>query len=111
MHQKQNGDIADIGQDVRWQKEVFTRLRDAPGAAEIVKRSDEFLDGLMRRKLRLDAFIPLTESLMGPYRAVAAKFGGALPMAVAAMEQAHQLAGRQKAHRQFLLALVDAAPR
>ncbi|MBV9991161.1 MAG: hypothetical protein JOZ72_07685 [Alphaproteobacteria bacterium] len=111
MRQKQEGDIADIAQDLRWQKELFVRLREIEGANEIVKRSDEFLTGLARRRIPLQDFVKLTASLSGAYRSAAAKLGGDAPARAEALAQARTLVSLQKAQREFLLAVADRTAR
>lgn len=108
MRQKQDGDIADIPQDARWQRDVYARLKDMAGASEVVKRSDEFLAGVAHRKIQVGAFVPLVDSLMSVYRGTAARFGGNLPALAEALGRTKSPAALQKAHREFMLALTDA---
>jgi len=109
MRQKQDGDIADIGQNVRWQRDLFSVLGRTDGAMEVVKRSDEFLQALSHRRIRIEAFAALVSSLSTAYKSAAAHFGGGLPSLAEAMLHANSLAALQKAHRAYLISLGEAA--
>jgi hypothetical protein len=116
MVQLSQGDTADILQNVRWQKDLFTkapRLKNLGISAELLKQSEQFIVGCEERKLRIDSYPKLINSLMNSFREIAQKLETprfTLKSELAAMEQSmNSLAGLQKAHRSFLLKLQSLA--
>jgi hypothetical protein len=106
------GDVADVAQNVRWQRDLFGRLKGLKGSREVVARSSEFLSRFERRQIGVDDFMPLAASLMGAYREAASKHkGSALDRLLEAVAAAKSPAELQNAHREFLLALDAASPR
>lgn len=112
MLQKEAGDPADIPQDVRWQRELFARMKDLRGASEVARRSSAFLAAFEQRKIGVDGVRPLLASLQGPFgEAAALDRSGRLTRLLAVVGRAESLAALQKAHRSFLLALEPYARR
>jgi hypothetical protein len=116
MVQLSKGDVADILQNVRWQKELYTkvpRLKELGVSAELLKQSEEFIVGYEGRKLRADSYPKFISSLMKSFRETAQKLENAqftLKTELTAMEQSMDSpAGLQKAHRSFLLKLQSLA--
>jgi hypothetical protein len=110
MRQKSDGEVADIPQNVAWQRTLFGRLAGLPGSQEVVRRSDVFLADFERRKIGVEAFGPLLASLMTAYREAAAKYpSGRLESLLDSLAAAKSPAALQKTHRAFLLALDAAA--
>lgn len=116
MIQLAKGDVADILQNVRWQKELYTkvpRLKELGVSAELLKQSENFILGYQERKLRADSYPKLISSLMKPFRETAQKLESAqftLKTELTAMEQSMDSpAGLQKAHRSFLFKLQSLA--
>ena len=116
MVQLSKGDVADILQNVRWQKELYTkvpRLKELGVSAELLKQSEEFIVGYEGRKLRADSYPKFISSLMKSFRETAQKLENArftLKTELTAMEQSMDSpAGLQRAHRSFLLKLQSLA--
>ena len=114
MLQKAGGDPSDILQMVRWQEFLYrTRpvLRRLECAERVVSQSREFVQTFGRGKE--NAYPALLRGLGACFRETAGaleKERQGLTTAAAAMDRPDlSLAGLEKAHRAFLLALQDAA--
>jgi len=112
LHQKAQGDVADIPQNVRWQKELFGRLKGVRCAGTVVEESSEFLAKFERGRADADDFEDLLESLENAFEEAAQKYLGRHGDSLLDdLEKAKSPAALQKAHRAFLLALDAAAPK
>jgi hypothetical protein len=114
MLQKAQGDPADILQMVRWQEALYrTRpsLRRLDCAERVVRASQEFIRTYSQRKA--ESYLALLRSLSACFSQTAKgldKNQQELEKAAAAMGQANlSLAALEKAHREFLLVVQDAA--
>ncbi|HEX2780270.1 MAG TPA: hypothetical protein VHM30_12280, partial [Gemmatimonadaceae bacterium] len=106
MLQKEAGDVADIPQNVRWQRELFGRLKRVRGASEVVARSTEFLTAFEQRRIGVEGLSPLLTSLAAPLKEAAdLDRSGGLARLLAAVSGAGSPAALQKAHRAFLQGL------
>jgi hypothetical protein len=111
MRQKAGGDIADIPQNVRWQRDLFARLKRVPGAPKVVASSSAFLTAFESRKITVDAFQKLVDALHEVYAEAAALDNtGRAKDALAAIGKGKSLASLQAEHRALLLALDPLAP-
>jgi hypothetical protein len=106
--QKMDGDVADIPQNVRWQRELFTTLK-TERAKEVADRSARFLSDFAHRNVGVEGFGPLLTSLRDALKEGAARDkSGEAARRLDAIQAGASAAALQKAHREFLLAL-DAA--
>ena len=106
MRRKADGDVADIPQNVRWQKDLFARQKELPRAHEVAEKSAAFLNEFEHRKVSIDGYPPLVEGLTPIFReAAATDTTGRAGRALDEVRQARSPVSLQKAHRTFLLAL------
>lgn len=116
MRQLEQGDAADILQNVRWQRDLYARLRSLPqlpGAKALIRRSDQFIRRYGARQIGNAEFPKLMTALLPAFRETAkalAKQRLGLDREVDAIEKAlgGEPAALQKAHRGFLLKLQRA---
>jgi hypothetical protein len=104
------GDSADILQNVRWQQDLFRRVR---GSEHVLDASSAFIDAYTHRKAGNADYPKLLASLIDSYRQTASQLQGkALFETIDAIEK-HLDSPRaaQKAHRAFLLALQEMVSR
>jgi hypothetical protein len=112
MRQKAEGDLADIPQNVRWQRELFGRLKDLRGSREVGERSTAFLRAFEQQGVGVEAFPSLVASLITAYREAADRDAtGGLGRLLDAVAAAKSPTALQRAHRAFLLALDASVPR
>lgn len=116
MRQLAKGDVADILQNVRWQKEIYTKVPTLKGlgvSAALLRESDQFIAGYQTRKLGIDSYPKFIGSLMESFRETAAKLESAnltLKPELTALEQSvNSPAALQNAHRSYLLKLQSLA--
>jgi hypothetical protein len=116
MAQLAKGDVADVLQNVRWQKELYTnvpRLKELGASPELVKLSEEFILGYQARKIRTESYPKLIGSLIRSFRETEEKLESAkftLKSEVTMIEQSMDSpAALQNAHRHFLLKLQTLA--
>jgi hypothetical protein len=114
MQQLENGDVADILQNVRWQRDLYrtsTRLAKLECARLLDKRSREFIAGYAARKMGSRNYPAFVEGSFQCFTETArALKRPALEKHIDAMKgRLKELAGLQKAHREFLLDLQSVA--
>jgi hypothetical protein len=112
MRQLVNGNVADILQNVRWQKYLYTtgvRLIKVDCAADVRKRSHEFIQAYGVRKASNRDYSALVRVLLPCFQKTAGTLGDqALQALVPRLEQSlGDLVKLQKAHRDYLLRLQD----
>lgn len=111
MRQKAEGDVADVPQNVRWQRELFA-ARSGAYAREVVERSTRFLDDFERRKVGVEGFAPLLVALRAALKEAAAQDStGEAGRRLDALDTNAAPAALQKSHRALLLALDGVKPR
>jgi hypothetical protein len=112
LRRKAAGDPADIPQNVRWQSDLFGRLKGLHNSAEVVSSSNSFLAAFEQGRVGVEGFRPLVTSLMPAYKEAAARdTTGRLTRLVDALPAAQTPTALQAAHRAFLLALDASTPR
>jgi hypothetical protein len=114
MRQLEKGNVADILQNVRWQKDLYTikaRLAKLNHAPELRKRSEEFILSYGARKLGNKDYAELMRGLFNYFKETSDALPAAgLHEAVRQMEQnLNDLTRLQKAHRDVLLRLQETA--
>ena len=110
MRQLAQGDTADILQNVRWQKDLYTRV---PALAKLgctrplLEETDKFIDAYQKREASNQGYPALIKSLLGCFHETASTLDPeALERLVAQIEENFgDLTALQKAHRDYLLAL------
>ncbi len=112
MAQLAQGDPADILQNVRWQVDLYSkseRLKALPESREIVKRSEDFIQGYLQRRIGNSDYLYLIRELKQSFGATAKALGQLnlqLEADIDEMERnLNSLPGLQRAHRGFLLKL------
>jgi hypothetical protein len=113
MLQLEQGDSADILQNVRWQRRLYSELpvlNKVKSADELVRASDEFITAYGERRIDNDAFPELLKRSLDTFRDTAKAVARRAPEVAkdvdhieGRVEGAH--ASLQKAHRGFLLKL------
>jgi len=110
---KQLGDVADIGQTLRWQVELFRTvpaLSSLSGAEELIQASEEFVRGFSARHLVARDYPRALEGMLPMLWYVDAKLslglGGVLGQLQTSVS-AGQPQSAQRFHRDFLLALEE----
>jgi hypothetical protein len=102
-----DGDTADILQNVRWQYDLFRRVKESD---RVRAASQDFIAAYTIRKAHNDDYPKLLASLLNSYRQTARQLqaDGSLQQKIDDLER-HLNSPRaaQKAHRAFLLALQD----
>lgn len=112
MRQLTQGDVADILQNVRWQRDLYRRVPELERLActsSLITTSDRFITAYGERKASRNDYPELLRSVSNCFQETAAtplgtKLG--LGADVSAMERAGKDLGRlQRAHRNLLLKL------
>jgi hypothetical protein len=102
-----NGDVADIVQMVRWQKQLYQRqpsMRKLSCSDDLVAASKEFLEGRESGKLTNAAYPDLLGKVSKCLRRGVEAQGGSVPAAV--MFGSKDLAALEKEHRSYLLIIA-----
>ena len=112
MRQLAQGDPADILQNVRWQKDLYTRvpqLRRLALTRHLLDESQKWIVAYGARKARANDYPRLVKDLLGAFRATAQALRTAnlhLEADIAEMEKhLDSVTALQKAHRDYLLKL------
>ena len=112
MLQLRNGNPADVLQMVRWQQDLYStvpQLKDLPVSSNVVKESQEFIDGYGKRTRHPEPYPELIRELGKSFRETADALAkaGVDVKGEAAKLQRHQnsIAALEKAHREYLLKL------
>jgi hypothetical protein len=105
------GDVADILQNVRWQRDLFVSspvLQRVPCLPEVLSRSNEFIARYGVREIGNGAFSGLIQSLLGCFEETAAEVANAVDLKAEIQDMQQRLGdltALQHAHRQYLLKL------
>lgn len=118
LRQLEEGDEADLLQNVRFQRDLYVRVADLAGlpVGERVRgESRSFLDGYQSRRLGNADYERHVTGLLDSYEATASALKKRLPDLGKAVDDIREAlggsrAGLQKAHRAFLLALHGLEP-
>lgn len=108
--QKAQGDVADVLQNVRWQKYLFEKLPRVDASRRIVENSTAFVEAYQQRKARNEDFVGLMTKLLPALRAAAKALdaNGELEVRVKEIERAARpplQPALQRAHRGYLMRL------
>ncbi|HET9792139.1 MAG TPA: hypothetical protein VFR08_12615 [Candidatus Angelobacter sp.] len=112
MLDKAQGDIADILQNVAWQRSLFPHLGLPPVTVQrVTANSSDFIRAFEKNKAKAGDFPKLVDGLMPAYEEAAAKVGSAELKSLLAEVKANMGNPQklQKAHRDYLLALQPLA--
>jgi len=112
MRQLENGNVADILQNARWQKHLYTigpRVARIDCAADVRKRSGDFIHAYGLRKVSNKDYPDLVRAVLPCFSNTAAALGDqALHALLPRLEQTlGDLVKLQKAHRDYLWRLQD----
>jgi hypothetical protein len=104
------GDPADILQNLRWQRDIYSRsprLLSIDGAEELVTLAAEFVTACGERRARMRDYPKIIEKMLSGFVATARALDSkSLNTIVERIrENLDSLAGLQKTHREFLLAI------
>jgi hypothetical protein len=111
MLQKQQGDPADVLQNVRWQAALFAKLRRVAASGQVLAASERFVEAYGRRELDNrqypDFLAGLQPALADTARQLGVHRDPDLAAAAVRLERSLKgpLAGIQKAHHDYLLRL------
>jgi hypothetical protein len=110
MRQLAQGDTADILQNVRWQKDLYSRvpaLAQLKCGPSLLKQSEKFIDVYSKRRASNQDYPELIRDLLDCFTETAQILGDeALKKAIVNMERhLGDLTALQRVHREYLLAL------
>jgi hypothetical protein len=111
MVQLEDGDPSCVLHNVEWQRDLYTRvarLAELPGAATIVKASNDFARGYDGRRYGSEQFPRHVRRVLPALRETAEAFPRLrLQASLETLETSlRSIAAAQRAHREFLLALT-----
>jgi hypothetical protein len=109
MRRLEQGDPAAILETVRWQRDLYARtpaLLELRSSRLLLAASDEFITAYGQRQVGNGGYPGLIESLLDVFRETARAVDPGLETRIAALEKSlGDLAGLQRAHREYLLRL------
>lgn len=105
---KQNGDVADILQNIRWQSDIFKKSKTLTRMGEnqeLFKRSKKFEESFYQKKATIADYPKFLEDLSPTYEAVVRQYPNLKPDLQAMKSNKGNLQKLQKSHSDFLLKL------